>query len=190
LSTSAHVAGTLLRDVNAACEPVLTGIEYAPVAVVSLGYRREDVAHSLEGFGFLIPRSSGLQVLGTVWNSSLFAGRAPADHVLLTSFVGGATNPGAASLSAHELSDLVHREIAPLLQIRAVAVFSHVQTYRQALPQYNIGHVERLRALERLRADLPGLFFVGNYLRGPAIGNCVDLAMATAGAIRDSAKAR
>jgi protoporphyrinogen/coproporphyrinogen III oxidase len=188
LSTSAHVAGALLRDVNAACEPVFAGIEYAPVAVVSLGYRREDVVHSLEGFGFLVPRSSGLQVLGTVWNSSLFPGRAPADHVLLTSFVGGATNPGAAGLSAQELSDLVHREITPLLQIRAVAVFSHVQTYRQALPQYNIGHTDRLRALERLRADVPGLFFVGNYLRGPAIGNCVDLAMATAGAIRNLAE--
>src|ERR1700680_2676686 len=72
LATSADGAGTLLRDVTPAFEPVLAGIEYAPVAVVSPGYRREDVAHSLEGFGFLVPRSSGLQVLGSVWNSSLF----------------------------------------------------------------------------------------------------------------------
>jgi oxygen-dependent protoporphyrinogen oxidase len=188
LATSADVAGTLLRDVNAAFEPVMAGIEYAPVAVVSLGYRREDVAHSLEGFGFLGPRSSGLQVLGTVWNSSLFPGRSPAGHVLLTSFVGGATNPGAASLSSQELCDLVHREIVPLLQIRAAPVFSHVQVYRRALPQYNIGHTDRLRALERLRAELPGLFFVGNYLRGPAIGNCVELAMSTAEALRSQLK--
>lgn len=188
LATSADVAGTLLRDVNAAFEPVLAGIEYAPVAVVSLGYRREDVAHSLQGFGFLVPRSSGLQVLGTVWNSSLFPGRAPADHVLLTSFVGGATNPAAAALSAQELRDLVHREIAPLLQVRAAPVFSHVQVYRRALPQYNIGHTDRLRALERLRAETPGLFFVGNYLRGPAIGNCVELAMSTAESVRDQLK--
>jgi oxygen-dependent protoporphyrinogen oxidase len=188
LATSAHIAGTLLRDVNPAFEPVLAGIEYAPVAVVSLGYRREDVAHSLEGFGFLVPRSSGLQVLGTVWNSSLFPGRAPAGHVLLTSFVGGATNPGAAALSTRELCDMVHREIAPLLQIRAAPVFSHMQIYQRALPQYNIGHTDRLRALERLRVDKPGLFFVGNYLRGPAIGNCVELAMATAEALRNHVK--
>ena len=180
LATPSDVAGTLLRDVNAALEPVLAGIEYAPVAVVSLGYRREDVAHSLDGFGFLVPRSSGLQVLGTVWNSSLFPGRAPAGHVLLTSFVGGATNPRAASLPPGELCGLVHREIAPLLRIRAAPVFSHAQVYRRALPQYNIGHTDRLQALERLRAELPGLFFVGNYLRGPAIGNCVELAMSTA----------
>jgi protoporphyrinogen/coproporphyrinogen III oxidase len=183
LATSADVAGALLRDVNAAFEPVLAGIEYAPVAVVSLGYRREDVGHSLEGFGFLAPRSSGLRVLGSVWNSSLFPGRAPEGHVLLTSFVGGATDQGAAALSGEDLADLVHREVAPLLQIRGAAVFSHVQIYRRALPQYNIGHEERLLALERLRGELPGLFFVGNYSRGPAIGSCVELGIATAGAL-------
>jgi protoporphyrinogen/coproporphyrinogen III oxidase len=183
LATPADVAGALLRDVNPAFEPVLGGIEYASVAVVSLGYKREDVAHSLDGFGFLVPRSSGLRTLGTVWNSSLFPGRAPAGHVLLTSFVGGATDRAAAALSCDELAQLVHREIAPVLQIRAAAVFSHVQIYRQALPQYNIGHSDRLRALDKLRADVPGLSFIGNYLKGPAIGNCVDLAMATADAV-------
>jgi protoporphyrinogen/coproporphyrinogen III oxidase len=180
LATPAAVAGVLLRDANPAFEPVLGGIEYAPVAVVSLGYRREDVGHSLEGFGFLAPRSSGLRVLGCVWNSSLFPERAPAGHVLLTSFIGGATDPSAASLSAEDLSEQVHRELAPLLQIRAAAVFSHAQVYRHALPQYNMGHAERLQALARIRGNLPGLFFVGNYLRGPAIGNCVELGIEAA----------
>jgi protoporphyrinogen/coproporphyrinogen III oxidase len=183
LATPADVAGALLRDLNAAFEPVLGSIEYAPVAVVSLGYRREDVRHSLKGFGFLAPRSSGLRVLGCVWNSSLFPERAPAGHVLLTSFIGGATDPRAASLSPEELSELAHGELAPILQIRAAPVFSHAQVYRHALPQYNIGHADRLQALERMRGDLPGLFFVGNYLRGPAIGNCVELGMETAGDI-------
>ena len=180
LATPANVAGALLRDVNAAFEPVLGGIEYAPVAVVSLGYRRQDVGHSLDGFGFLVPRSSGLRVLGSVWNSSLFPERAAAGHALLTSFVGGATDPGAAKLPSDDLAALVHREVAPILQIRAASVSSHVQVYRRALPQYNLGHGERLIALERLRGGLPGLFLVGNYFRGPAIGNCVELGMAAA----------
>jgi oxygen-dependent protoporphyrinogen oxidase len=179
-ATPANVAGVLLRDANAAFEPVLGAIEYAPVAVVSLGYRRDHVGHSLDGFGFLVPRSSGLRVLGCVWNSSLFPDRAPAGYVLLTGFIGGATDPSAASLSPDELRELVHRQLAPLLHIRAAPLFSHAQFYRHALPQYNIGHSERLSALQRLRAELPGLFFVGNYLRGPAIGNCVDLAMEVA----------
>jgi protoporphyrinogen/coproporphyrinogen III oxidase len=180
LATPADVAGALLRDVNTAFEPVLGSIEYAPVAVVSLGYPREDVGHSLQGFGFLSPRSSGLRLLGCVWNSSLFPERTPAGHVLLTSFIGGATDPSAASLSGDELRELVHRELAPLLQIRGAPVFSHAQVYRHALPQYNIGHAERLQALERIRAEWPGLFFVGNYLRGPAIGNCVELGIEAA----------
>jgi oxygen-dependent protoporphyrinogen oxidase len=188
LAAPAEVAGALLRDVNAAFEPVLGGIEYAPVAVVSLAYRREDVGHSLDGFGFLAPRSSGLRVLGSVWNSSLFPERAPTGHVLLTSFVGGATDPGAAELSSGDLAALVHREVAPVLHIRAAPVFSHVQIYRRALPQYNRGHGERLLALERLRGDLPGLFLVGNYFRGPAIGNCVELGMAAAEALLTKAR--
>ena len=73
-----------------------------------------------------------------------------------------------------------------MLQIRAAPVFSHAQVYRHALPQYNIGHSERLIALQRLRAELPGLFVLGNYLRGPSIGNCVDLAMETAADIAGS----
>jgi protoporphyrinogen/coproporphyrinogen III oxidase len=180
IATGADVAGVLLRGLNPAIEPVLSGIEYVPVAVVSLGYRREDVGHSLDGFGFLAPRSSGLRTLGTIWNSSLFPGRAPAGHVLLTSFVGGAMDPAAAALSGDELAQLVHREIAPVLKIHSVAVFSHVQTYRRALPQYNVGYEKKLRALDELRRDFPGLFLVGNYLRGPAIGNCVDQAKETA----------
>jgi len=81
-----------------------SAIAYSGVAVVSLGYRRGDVGDSLAGFGFLVPRSSGLGILGTVWNSSLFPGRAPAGEVLLTSFVGGATNPGAISKSPEQLA--------------------------------------------------------------------------------------
>lgn len=178
LATPAEVAGALLRDVNAAFEPVLGGIEYAPVAVVSLGYRRLDIGHSLDGFGFLVPRSSGRRMLGSVWNSSLFPERAPTGQVLLTSFVGGATDPGATELSSEDLAALVHQEVAPVLQIRSSPVFSHVQIYRRALPQYNIGHAERLAGLEKLQGDVPGLFLVGNYFHGPAIGNCVELGMA------------
>src|SRR6266849_5535286 len=187
MATPAEVAGALLRDVNPAFEPVLCGIEYAPVAVVSLGYRRADVGHSLEGFGFLVPRSSGLRVLGTVWNSSLFPGRAPDGYVLLTSFVGGATDPQAVTLPAEALASLVHGEIAPLLRLSAAPEFVNAQIYPRALPQYNIGHHERLAALDKLQAQTPGLFFVGNYLQGPAIGACVEQATAVAERLRASA---
>ena len=188
LATSADVAGELLRDVNPSLGSLLGAIEHAPVAVVSLGYRRSDVGHPLAGFGFLVPRSAGLRVLGTVWNSSLFPGRAPDGEVLLTSFVGGATDPGAAALSPEELTSLVDNELAPLMKIRQDTTagrgepypskfrgsFSHVTIYPRALPQYNLGHADRLAAIEGHRTKFPNLWLAGNYLRGPSVGACVE----------------
>jgi oxygen-dependent protoporphyrinogen oxidase len=180
------VAGSLLASLNSEFDGQLGPVEYAAVAVVSLGYRKEDVAHPLAGFGFLVPRSSGLNVLGTVWNSSLFPGRAPEGHALLTSFAGGATNPDAVRKSPEELCALVNKEIAPILGIRKEPAFSNVTSWQHALPQYNLGHTARLAALEKLRAAFPGLHFAGNYLNGPAIGTCIEHALKVADEIRIS----
>jgi protoporphyrinogen/coproporphyrinogen III oxidase len=180
VATPTDVAGRLLAGLNPEFDELLGKIEYAPVAIVALGYRRADVGHSLGGFGFLVPRSAGLRTLGTVWNSSLFPGRAPEGYALLTSFVGGATDPEAVRLSTGDLTSLVHREIAALLQIREGPDFSHVSVYSRALPQYNLGHVKRLAALEELRRRTPGLWLAGNYLRGPAVGTCVEQSLSLA----------
>ena len=186
LAVPTDVAGKLLATLNREFASQFLPIEYAPVCVVSLGYRRADVGHPLNGFGFLVPRSSGLNVLGTVWNSSLFPDRAPEGYVLLTSFVGGATNPAATQKKVDELVALVHREITPILSIRNQPLFSNVTTWPRAIPQYNLGHMARLAALEKLRSQFPGLHFVGNYLNGPAIGTCVEQALKIADEIRIS----
>jgi len=180
LATPTDVAGRLLGNVNPAFKSVLSSIQYAPVAIVSLGYQRSDVGHPLDGFGFLVPRSEKLRILGSVWNSSLFPGRAPEGHVLLTSFVGGATDTDAATLSAEKLGALVHSELTPILSIAKTPAFSNVQIYARALPQYNLGHSERLAQMERLRLDTQNLWFAGNYLRGPSIGACVEQSLAVA----------
>ncbi len=177
LATPTDVTGKLLAQLDSSFESLLTSVEYAAVAVVSFGYRKNDVGHRLDGFGFLVPRSSGLRVLGTVWNSSLFPGRAHEGHVLLTTFVGGATDPSAATLKSEELSSLMHREIAPLLSIKDSPTFSNVTIWPHALPQYNLGHGECLAAIAGNLARFPGLFLTGNYLRGPAIGSCVEQAL-------------
>src|SRR4029077_13371989 len=95
LATPTAVSAALLASLSSVLTALLHAVEYAPVAVVSLAYRKQDVGHSLNGFGFLVPRSAGLRTLGTIWNSSLFPGRAPEGHVLLTSFIGGALDPSA-----------------------------------------------------------------------------------------------
>jgi len=184
LATPTHVTADLMRALHPALASTLSSIEYAPVAVVSLGYPKSAIAHSLDGFGFLIPRSSGLRTLGSVWNSSLFPGRAPDTHALFTSFLGGATDPQAVTLPPNELIAQVHKEIAPLLQISKSPTFSSVTLYPSALPQYNLGHSERLASLQKCKVELPGLWFTGNYLRGPAIGACIEQALAVADEIR------
>jgi len=180
VATPTQQAAQLLRDVNPQFELVLKKFEYAPVAVVSTGYARAAVRHSLDGFGFLVARSSGLCVLGTVWNSSLFPGRAPDGQVLLTSFVGGATNPQASSLSTEELVRTVHQELAPLLGISQQPSFSSALIYEQAIPQFNMGHAEKVRLLLELQSNHPNLWLTGNYLRGPSLGACIEQALTIA----------
>jgi protoporphyrinogen/coproporphyrinogen III oxidase len=187
LAVPTYVAANLLQ--TEAASP-LGEIEYASLAVVSLGYNKKDVGHSLEGFGFLIPRSENLRTLGAVWNSSLFPGRAPQGSVLLTSFIGGATDPQAVSLSPEEISAIVHREVAPILAIRSQPTFTNVEIYQRALPQYNIGHTSRIANLERESSALLNLKLVGNYLRGPALGACIEQALAVADEIRSAVPAK
>jgi len=186
LATPTDITGKLLNSLDADFNAQLGAIAYSGIAVVSLGYAKQDVADPLSGFGFLVPRSSGLSILGTVWNSSLFPGRAPEGHALLTSFVGGATNAAALDKSPEALAAQVHRELAPMLGIRKDPAFSNVLIWPRAIPQYNLGHTARIAELNALRARFPGLYFAGNYLNGPAIGTCVEQALKTADEVRIS----
>jgi oxygen-dependent protoporphyrinogen oxidase len=188
LATPTYVAASLLKPLAPVAAEALSRIEYAPVAVVSLGYRRADVAHSLNGFGFLVPRSAGLKILGTVWNSSLFPNRVPNDHVQLTSFLGGATDPDTASLSDSSLVDIAHRELTSVLGLKSRPATSHITAYKRAIPQYNLGHTARLSAIADDLAKIPGLHITGNYLRGPAIGACIEQAQEVAESIRKASQ--
>ena len=186
LATPTGVSARLLGVLAPEASTALNKISYASIAVVSLGYKREQVAHSLDGFGFLVSRSSGMRTLGSVWNSSLFRARAPAGHVLLTNFVGGATDPAAAALPEDELAAFVHREIAAVLNISGEPAVRRVTRYSRAIPQYNLGHLERLKTIEHAVGAFPGLHVIGNYWRGPAIGACVKHAQEVARQIRIS----
>jgi oxygen-dependent protoporphyrinogen oxidase len=188
VATPTYTVASLLKPLAAAAADALSQIEYAPLAVLSLGYRRADVGHSLNGFGFLVPRAAGLKILGTVWNSSLFPNRAPNDHVQLTSFLGGATDPDTVSLSDSSLVDLAHRELTPVLGLKARPTISRVTAYEKAIPQYNLGHTQRLSAIADDLAKIPGFHLTGNYFRGPAIGACIEHAQAVAESIRTDSR--
>jgi oxygen-dependent protoporphyrinogen oxidase len=152
---------------------ILHRIEYPPVSIVAQGFRREQVRHPLDGFGVLVPAAENRSILGTIFSSSLFLGRAPSANVLLTTFVGGARQPGLASLADPALENLVGEDLAALLGVRGDPVFRRIVRWPRAIPQYNLGHGEIVSALEKLEAAHPGLHFVGNYRGGIAAGQCI-----------------
>lgn len=174
LAAPAYVAGHLIEPLSATLASMLSGIAYAPVAVVAAGYSAHQVISPLRGFGVLIPRSEQLRTLGTVWNSSLFAGRAPQGMFTMTSFAGGATDPGIVDLAEEEIAGIVQEETARILNIGGPPVASQVWRHPRALPQYNLGHAHTVESIRAAAGEIPGLFFAGNYLSGPSLGKCVE----------------
>ena len=158
-------------------------MSYAPVAVIATGYKRQQVANALVGFGVLIPRKAGLHTLGTVWNSYLFPGRAPKNSVTLTSFAGGATDTEIVSREESEIGALVEAELENLLSISGPPVAREIWRHPRALPQYNLGHAHVLENVRGALSAVPGVHLTGNYLSGPAIGNCVEQSGRTAEAV-------
>jgi len=151
----------------------LRGIVYPPVTVAALGFRRADVAHPLDGFGMLVPAAEKRRILGAIFSSSLFPGRAPRDHVLLTVFVGGERQPRLARLGDDALEQDILSDLRDLLGVRGAPVFRHVIRWSRAIPQYNLGYGGIISSLEKLEAANPGLHFVGNYRGGIAAGQCI-----------------
>jgi oxygen-dependent protoporphyrinogen oxidase len=184
IATPTNVASQILLGLSDQFAPLFSRIEYAPVAVVSACYRREQMHKPADGFGFLVPRTEGLRVLGTVFNSALFPGRAPEGIVCFTSFAGGATDPKLCDLSDVEITETICAEVARVLDITGKPVAANLHGYSRALPQYNLGHTKIIKSLEALAAAMPGLFLAGNYLSGPSIGACIDQADRTANAVR------
>ena len=169
------------RDLSAA----FSAIPYAAIAVVASGHRRQEIAHPLDGFGFLIPRNEGLRTLGSIWTSSIFAGRAPEGHVQFRTMFGGAGDPSVINLSDAELWTTVRREIGPLLGIRGEPAFLRVYRWQEGIPQFTLGHRERRRRLEELAARRQGLYLVGNAYYGVGLNDCVKMAHAVAERIKD-----
>jgi protoporphyrinogen/coproporphyrinogen III oxidase len=184
LATPTNVASQLLQILSDQFASLFSRIEYAPIAVLSACYRREQIKRSPDGFGFLVPRSEELRVLGTVFNSALFPGRAPEGIVCVTSFAGGATDTRLCELSDAEITETICGEVARVLGITGKPITTNLHRYARALPQYNLGHLQIVNSLERLAASMPGLFLSGNYLSGPSIGACVEQAFKTAEAVR------
>lgn len=176
----AHTLCELLRPLERELAELVAGIPYASMNVICCGYARERIARDLDGFGYLIPRKEGRNILGTLWDSSIFPQRAPEGFVLLRSMMGGATNPAAIQLSDTEVLARTQSDLRDIMGITAKPDFVRIFRHPQAIPQYLAGHARRLTAIaDRLTAQ-PGLFVAGNAFFGVGLNDCVHASNRTA----------
>lgn len=156
-------------------------VPHAPVAVVALGFRRGDVLHALDGFGFLAPHREGRNVLGCLFSSSLFGERAPAERTLLTAMVGGRRRPDLVDHEDDELLRLVRGELADLLGARGEPEIALVRRWRPGIPQPNARWPEARDAAQALEHAYPGLTILGNWLHGVGVPDCARAGWTLAG---------
>lgn len=150
-----------------------TEIPHPVVSSLFLGFKREQVKHPLNGFGVLIPGIESRKLLGVLFSSSLFEGRAPEGHVALTVMAGGMRNPGIGRLSQEELLSTARRDLQELLGVEGEPVFQRFHNWPAAIPQYNLGHERFLEIFKRVEAENPGLLIGGNSRDGIALSSCV-----------------
>lgn len=151
----------------------LDGIEHPPVSSLFLGYRREQVAHPLDGFGVLAPTVEQRSVLGILFSSSLFEGRAPEGHVALTVMAGGTRSPEVGRLPTDKLLAAVERDLRELLGVQGAPVFRRHSFWPRAIPQYNLGYELHLKAITVVERDHPGLFIGGQVRDGISVPACI-----------------
>jgi len=173
VATETHAASRLLRYVDPPLATMLEMIPYASSATVSLGYRRADVPHPLDGFGFVVPRAEHRDLLACTFSSVKYPGRAPERHVLIRCFVGGALNAAALERSDDEIVERVRRELGEALGITAAPMLTRVARHPASMPQYTVGHLTTVETIERRLAAIPGLLLAGGGYRGVGIADCV-----------------
>jgi protoporphyrinogen/coproporphyrinogen III oxidase len=151
----------------------ITSITHPPVAVLALGFRREDVAHRLDGFGFLVPDVERRNVLGVIFASTVFPGRAPVGHVLLTAFVGGVRHPDLANADLSTLTARVLDDLRLLLGVRGEPTFRAFQLWPKAIPQYALSYGRFKEIMDDAERRNPGLGLAGSYREGVALGEVI-----------------
>jgi oxygen-dependent protoporphyrinogen oxidase len=173
LAVPTHSAAQLLSICSPELSAELAAIHYTSSITVGLGFDRE-VRQSLpRGFGFLVPRSEGRQMLAATFVHNKFPHRAPEDRALLRCFFAGKNAESVWRLSDDQIVGIIRNELQQILGLRAEPLFARVYRWKSAMAQYGMGHLERLDRIERLRQKLPGLALAGNGYRGIGVPDCV-----------------
>lgn len=173
LALPARDAASMLRQLAPTAADALEAIPHPPLAVLHVAYPHASLARAPAGFGHLVVPQPGRRILGAVWSSSLFPGRAPDGEVLLCVFLGGARDPAAASLSDAELLRIAASDLRGPLRARNGPSLVAVRRYPRSIPQYDAGHIARIAAVEAAQRALPGLLLIGNYRGGVSVGDVI-----------------
>jgi oxygen-dependent protoporphyrinogen oxidase len=173
MAVPAHAAANLLNAFGANLASELRDIQYSSSVIVSLGYDYKVRSLLPPGFGYLVPRGGGKRVLAVTLVHNKFSHRAPEDRALLRCFLGGTRDEAILELADEGILRIVRKELREVLGIDSDPLFARVYKWREAMAQYNVGHLERLQKIERLRTEVPGLFFAGNAFNGIGVPDCV-----------------
>jgi protoporphyrinogen/coproporphyrinogen III oxidase len=186
LATEAHAAARLLDSQDPALALQLRAIPYASSLIVNVAYRRDHVSHPLDGFGVVVPAIENRSILAVSFLSVKFPNRAPAGTVLLRVFIGGATRPDQFELDDGSISQLVESELAGLIGASGQPLLMEISRHPRSMPQYNLGHLERVASIRRHLAKYSRLYLAGIAYDGVGIPDCVHAAEMTADSLLDS----
>ncbi|RJR18075.1 MAG: protoporphyrinogen oxidase [Nitrospiraceae bacterium] len=174
IASPAYATADIVKDFDRKLSKALSDIPYPHVSVVCFGYRREQVSHPLNGFGFLIPHMEDRNILGSLWDSSIFPNRAAEGHVLLRTMIGGARSPEMATFDNNKLINAVFDELNPILGLKGDPEMVNIYRWDRAIPQYVLGHSTILETVNDRLAGYPGLYLTGNSYRGIGINDCIE----------------
>jgi len=183
LACPAYEQATVLADLDPKLADTIAGIVYNRVAVVALGYRQTDCPWSPDGFGYIAPQNTRRNVLGVQWCSSIFPDRAPPGCVLWRALCGGVNRGDVVDWDDDTLSRAVHAEIKLAMRVTGEPIFRQIIRWPHAIPQYNVGHLDRVASIEAATSAHPGLFLTGNAYRGVAMGDCAEQGELIAGQV-------
>ena len=173
LATPAFVSARIARKLDTDVARQLDTIPYCSTATINLAYERSQISHLLDGYGFVCPRLEKRNIMGATFSSVKFGNRSPEGKVLLRCFVGGAKNEGIVSWKDAKLLAAVREDIEQILKIQGEPLLARIYRWPKAMPQYTLGHEERLSRIEHGLARHPGLFVTGSAYHGVGISDCV-----------------
>lgn len=173
VATPGTVTAKLLQNITPDSAELLNSIHYVSTATVTLGYKKEGFSHSLDGFGFVVPKAEGCSILACTWTSSKFPHRAPKDYVMLRCYVGGALQEEIAEKDTETLETLVRKDLQQIMGITEIPIFCKVFKNNKSNVQYHVNHSQKIDSIMEDLKNYPGLFLAGSAYRGIGIPDCI-----------------